>query len=223
MKKNIKRVICFTLCMIMCLGALTSCATVPFRKAKKDDDKLVEKFKDADYTVESVSGSVLDYTAEDMEEVFGVQGVKAIVVAAPEEAESDDEAGIFFYCEKSSDARKSKAGLEDFVKENQDDIDVELIVKRSGKMVYVGTRSVWKTAKAITFGDVLLVAFVAFALIFAVIGFVVIVAVVIILIAGGGIGAVAAVIGKKKKKAIPASNAEEEALIEKTPTEEAVE
>ena len=215
MKKNIKRVICFALCMIMCLGALTSCATVPFRKAKKDDDKLVEKFEDANYNVESISGSWLDYIEETIEEEYGVQGVKAIVMAVPEESESNEEAGIFFYCEKSSDAIKSKAGLKDYVKENQDDTDVELIVKRSGKMVYVGTRSVWRTAKAITFGDVLLGAFVAFALIFAVIGFVVIVAVVIILIAGGGIGAVAAVIGKKKK------NKKLAAAVEVAPTEQA--
>ena len=47
MKKFAKKLICFTLCVLMCMSALTSCASISFRKAKKDDDKLVDKMEDA--------------------------------------------------------------------------------------------------------------------------------------------------------------------------------
>ena len=157
MKKFTKKLICFTLCVLMCMSALTSCASIPFRKAKKDADKLTEKLDDAGYEAYAVSGSLLDYLEDTLEETYGVVGAKAVVTAS--DAENDETGGIFFICENGIDAMKSKSGLKDYVKENPDEFEDEeerIVVRRSGKLVYVGSAKAWRAAKAPTVGGVIL-------------------------------------------------------------------
>ena len=210
MKKFTKKLICFTLCVLMCMSALTSCASIPFRQAKKDSDKLADKLEDAGYETYAISGSLIDYVEDTVKETYGVEGVKAMVTAG--DAENDETGGIFFICESGIKAMKSKSALKDYVKENQDefeDEDERIVVRRSGKLVYVGSAKAWRAAKAPTVGGVILT-ILAFTAV-AVIALAIVAGAVIILI----------IVMKKMKAKKAAKLAAQNEIIVEAPVEEA--
>ena len=194
----------------MCMSALTSCASIPFRQAKKDADKLAEKLDDAGYEAYAVSGSLLDYIEDTLKETYGVEGVKAAVAAS--DAENDETGGVFFICENGIKAMKSKSALKDYVKENQDELEDEderIVVRRSGKLVYVGSAKAWRAAKAPTVGGVILtiLAFTA-------------VAVIALAIVAGAVIILIIVMKKMKKKKAAKLEAQYNVVVE-APAEEA--
>ena len=197
----------------MCMSALTSCASIPFRKAKKDSDKLADKMEDAGYYSYEESGSSVKEAEDDLKEEFGVVGVKAVVMVFSKDYE---EAGYFFICDNAFKAMRSKSGLKDYVKENQDDFDddTKVVVKRSGKLVYIGTKQPWKDAKEATVGDVIL----------GILAFTAVAVIALAIVAGAVIILIILMKTMKKKKAAKLEaqyNVVVEAPAEEAPAEEA--
>ena len=215
MKKFAKKLICFTLCVLMSMSALTSCATIPFRQAKKDSDKLADKMEDAGYYAYEESGSYVREAEDELKEEFGVVGVKAIVMVYSKDYE---EAGYFFICDNAFKAMRSKSGLKDYVKENQDDFDddTKVVVKRSGKLVYMGTKQPWKDAKEAT----------ALGVVLTILAFTAVAVIALAIVAGAVIILIIVMKKMKKKKAAKLAAQNEiivEAPVEEAPAEAAVE
>ena len=201
----------------MCMSALTSCATISFRQAKKDDDKLADKLDDAGYDTYVISGAAFDYVEDTLEETYGVVGAKAVVTAYG--ADKDETGGIFFICENGINAMKSKSGLKDYVKENQDELEDEderIVVRRSGKLVYVGSAKAWRAAKAPT----------ALGVVLSIFAFAAVAVIALAIVAGAVIFLIILMKKMKAKKAAKLAAQNEiivEAPVEEAPAEAAVE
>ena len=133
-KKTLKKIIALTLCIIMCLGVLTSCGSVPFRKAKKDASLMQDKLEDAGYTV-TYSLSTKASTSQD--------GVECILYVS--KAGDPDSRGIFVYCDSRMRANDRYIDYVDTVNNNLDEFE-DYVVRQNGKMTFMGTKDVWAAA-----------------------------------------------------------------------------
>lgn len=133
MKKLIK-LSALALVLIMMVAAFASCAAPA--KDPKDAKKALE---DADYEVMLIDDeTTLKY--------MGVDGLTAYLYAF-----NEDEEGIYIYYFEDKDAAND--AWEDIekeveeLKEAAEEEDVELIVKKSGSMIWYGTKAAIKAAK----------------------------------------------------------------------------
>ena len=141
MKKNIKAIICAALCLIMCVGMLTSCAGSPFdaNKYDKDIDKFMLKLLDAECNASIVSEEFVN----DAEDLFGIDGVKTYIIAE----NNLDKVGHFIFFDSKAEAKTSKRALDDWTERYEDSLaGHNLVVKRSGNLVFMGDRSIWRAS-----------------------------------------------------------------------------
>ena len=132
MKKLVK-ISALALVLIMMVAVFASCAAPA--KDPKDAKKALE---DAGYEVTLIDG--------DMAAMIGVKGLEAAIMAYSEENEDD---GVFIYYFEDKDA--ANEAWEDIEKEVEElkkaNEDVEFIVKKSGTMIWYGTKDAIKAAK----------------------------------------------------------------------------
>ena len=134
--KNVIRVLALSLVMVMMLGLLVSCGG-----PNSDPKKAKEALEDADYEV--------IYASNELEAAFmggWYDGCEAVILASNE----DDEGIYIWYFEEKDDADDAWEDIEEFAKELQEeaeDEDIDLIIKKSGKMIYVGSKQAIKDAK----------------------------------------------------------------------------
>lgn len=130
MKKIIIKILTLTLVLAMACTVLASCGG-----PKADPDKAVESLKDNDYTAEKID-SKLGLL------VFSFAGdVEAVVTGVNKDL---DMITIFYYADaKAANDAWDKVKEE---AESEKDEDVDLIIKKSGKMIYVGTKAAIKAA-----------------------------------------------------------------------------
>ena len=136
-KKTLKKILALTLCIIMCLGVLTSCGSEPFRKAKKNASVMEDKLEDAGYTAVTYSGS-LDHS-------FGgkLEGVERSIFVS--KSDNPDSYGVFMYCDTRWNASTNHNDCMDMVNDDPNNYG-DYIVRRNGKMVFMGSEDVWAAA-----------------------------------------------------------------------------
>ena len=136
--KSLIKVLALTLVMIMALGLLVSCGA-----PNADPEKAEEALKDAGYKV------ILADNALSAAFLGGwYDGCEAVLVATSEENEDD---GIYiWYFEEKEDANNAWEDIEEFAEELNEkakDEDIDMVCKKSGKMIYIGTKQAIKDAK----------------------------------------------------------------------------
>lgn len=130
MKKSLRFLALAMVAIMLCL-ALASCGG-----PNADPEKAVEALNDAGVLATKLPASSLG---------IDVGGVDCVVTGI---GDIDDEAAIIsiIYFEKSSDANDAWDELKEmFEKDMEDDLDFE--IKKSGKMIYCGTKNAIKAAK----------------------------------------------------------------------------
>ena len=131
MKKLIK-LSALALVLIMMVAAFASCAAPA--KDPKDAKKALE---DADYEVMLIDD-------KDALKYAGVDGLTAYLSAVNE----DEEAIVIYYFEDKDAANDAWEDIEKEVKEIQEEEeDLEIVVKKSGSMIWYGTKAAIKAAK----------------------------------------------------------------------------
>ena len=214
MKKSIKRIIGLTLCIIMCLGVLTSCGTVPFKKAKNDAGEMAERMADKGYQSMVVSG---DYVESETTSYFQVYGVKYGVVAYIVNLNNYYvDAGLFFFCNNRINAFRTYLEIVEYVEANSANADKEIIVRKAGKMVFLGTERVWQDATEGRIRDAILGGVATIAIVTVVIAAIVTLIIILIVII------VVTSVVKKAKKKKKAKLAAQNQIVVDAPAEEAV-
>ena len=213
MKKSYKKIICLTLCIIMCIGMLTSCGATSFSKAKKNAGAMAEKLVDKGYFSVVVDG---EYIQEELDGDVPFYGVKTAVIAI--DAPNYDDMAVILYCDSRANAEKT---YNEFIElENEDPDEFEgIVVKKSGKMVFAGTEQAWEDVTEGRIRDIILGTLATIVIAGAVAGAVVVALVVVVLIV--------LIISKISKKRMKAKLTKEitatiEAAAEEAPVEEAV-
>ena len=225
MKKSLKKILCFALFAVICLGALTSCAP-SYNKAKDSpvamERRLSELEKTEGYEFYRDEGCEVEGEISDDIWIDGVEDVLEVVLYDYDSYRSQF-MGMFFYCDSASDARKNVRALKKAVEiEDLDDEVADLVIRRDGKLVFIGERSLWRAATGNPWRGIIKGIATAVGIILAV----VVVAIAIIVAA-----VVVVLLLMKKKKAAPVSDTKEavitEAPVEETPApapaEEAIE
>ncbi len=133
--KNVLRLTTLALVLVMMLGALVSCGA-----PNADPEKAEEALEDAGYEV-----SVDSKLAPAAYKAMGVDGVDCVLSAINLD---EDEEGILFvvYFDEAADAKEA---FEDIKKDAEEEMEDEedFVCKRSGKMIYYGTKNAVKAAK----------------------------------------------------------------------------
>ena len=132
MKKTIIKILAFTLVLTMACALLVSCGGPAATPEKAE--KALEK---NGYKVETID----DETALGFMAAFAGD-VEAIVIGMSEDFK--DGITIFYY----EDAKAANEAWEDVKEEmeGESDEDMELVIKKSGKMIYAGTKDAIKAA-----------------------------------------------------------------------------
>jgi len=127
MKKTL-RLLSLALVLVMTVALLASCGG-----PNKNPEKAKEALEDAGYTV-----TLVDSFA-------GFEGIEKYLTAFKmSEDMSDMEMITIYYFEDSAAA---KDAWEDIQKEAEELDDEDLVIKKSGKMIYAGTKEAVKAAK----------------------------------------------------------------------------
>ena len=220
MKKNIKRIICFALFVVVCLGALTSC--VPSYSKAKDSPvamqrRLSELEKTENYDFGRYPGYYVEGEIEEDKDLW-IDGVEDIlyVYLYDDENWSSQDIGFFIYCESAKDARKNTRTLKEYAKINNPHDDYsDFIIRRNGNLIYAGERSLWREATGNPLRGIAKGLAITSGVVAAIVAFVVVLAIIIT--------AVIVVLLLMKKKASPATDTAEEAVITEAPSENAAE
>ena len=133
--KNVLRLTTLALVLVMMLSCLASC----FGGPNADPEKAEEALKDNDYDVLVVDEKVaLAF--------YGLDNLECVITASSEEDE--DDGIIIFYFEEKEDAKDAFDSeiFEELAEEAKEEMD-DVVVKQSGKMIYIGTKNAVKAAK----------------------------------------------------------------------------
>lgn len=137
MKKTLTRIVALALIAVMACLTLASCGG-----PAADPDKALEALKDNDYTAEKAD----DALSTGALALLGIKGVECIVSGVNEDGENI----TIFYFEDADDAKEAWDGFEDILEEFADEEEMEdsdWVCKKSGKMIYYGTKAGAKAAK----------------------------------------------------------------------------
>jgi len=126
--KNVIKVLALSLVMVMMLGLLVSCGG-----PSKDPDKAVEALKDNDYIAVKVGG----------DDEYDYEGLEAVVTGFKMESLTEGDAIVIFYFEDSASANDAWDELKEEIEEDDEDY----VCKKSGKIIYAGTKQAVKDAK----------------------------------------------------------------------------
>lgn len=127
MKKTL-RLLSLALVLVMTVALLASCGG-----PNKNPEKAKEALEDAGYTVTLVDSAL------------GFEGIEKYLTAFKmSEDMSDMEMITIYYFEDSAAA---KDAWEDIQKEAEELDEEDLVIKKSGKMIYAGTKEAVKAAK----------------------------------------------------------------------------
>ncbi len=137
MKKTVK-VLAFALTFIMLAMALTACAP------KSDPDKALKALKDKEY-----SAVKSDYLGALGLAALGIKGVDSVVSGTKTVEKKDEEktesVTIIYFSSKDA-AKDAWEKVEDYAKDQNKDKDTDWQVKKSGAMIYFGTKAGIKAA-----------------------------------------------------------------------------
>ncbi len=129
MKKLIK-LSALALVLIMMVAAFASCAA-----PAKDPKDAAAALKDAGYVVFTFDGDTLAY-------MYDFKGLETVVTGV--DKENEDNGIVIFYFE---DADAADEAWEDIEKEATEEEIEDVVVKKSGAMIWYGTKEAVKAAK----------------------------------------------------------------------------
>ena len=131
MKKTIRLLAIAMVAVMLCLS-LASCGG-----PNANPDKAIEGLKDEDVLARKLSSSEFG---------IDVPGVDCVVTGVG----VIDGEGAFIsiiYFEKSSDANDAWDEVKEMFENDKKDEDAKIVIKKSGKMIYCGTKNAIKAAK----------------------------------------------------------------------------
>lgn len=130
MKKNILKITALALLAVMLCAMLVACGG-----PNKDPEKAKEALEDADYTVIfNDGGFVGDYLLPD--------GAEATIIAT----KGDDEYISIVYYEDADAANDAWEDAKEEAEELEDEYE-DIVYKKSGKIIYIGTKQAVKDAQ----------------------------------------------------------------------------
>ena len=134
MKKHAKKIIGITLCLIMCIAALTSCRSVEqsgMELYENSPDALVSRYRELGYFTMILNEESFDSTT------FGsgvdVDGIEAVVTV--EDLDNYGNYGYFFFCINTEAARENFNKLVDYNHIHE----IGRNVIQNGSLVYLGS------------------------------------------------------------------------------------
>ena len=135
MKKQIKKIFCIAICLILCIGALTSCGRSGFAYTESE---LTKFYNDHGYDSQRMSGDAFEGV-----EIYEGSNTYFSNIDLAIYVYDDDfkEHGFFFYCLSENGAKKNEENLRDYLRFN-DQFD---LVRRVDDVVYIGTSDIWYT------------------------------------------------------------------------------
>ena len=126
--KSLIKVLALSLVMVMMISMFASC----FGGPNSDPDKAEEALEEAGYLV---TNTTLGYDLE---------GLDTVVTGYKMNSLTDGDAIVILYFEDSKSAKEAWDELKDALDEEDED---DYVVKKSGKMIYAGTKQAVKDAK----------------------------------------------------------------------------
>ena len=130
--KKFTRILALTLVLVMTVAMFASCAA-----PNKDPKKAKEALEENDYKVTLIDGTL----AEAM-----YKGLDSYIAAYKDE----DNAVVIYYFDDKDTANEAWEDIEKDVEELKEEVkekDVEIVAKKSGKMIYFGSKDAVKAAK----------------------------------------------------------------------------
>lgn len=142
MKNRIKKILCITLAVIFCLGALASCGKNE-AKFEYEAEVLAEEYFYLGYEYLIKDGRDIEGTEvyEGSNTYFSNIDCSVLIFS-----EDGEEMGFFFYCDDIDSAKENETNLRDFLA-NAPDADIFDIVRRASNVVYIGTLEIWDYIK----------------------------------------------------------------------------
>ena len=136
MKRTILRIVALALVAVMSCAMLVSCGG-----PASDPDKALEALKDNDYAAakdSTVTPAIL--------KAIGVDGVDCVVSGTNKDGET---VTIVYFDEKDdvNDAWEDVEKIMEKITDKEDREDSDWVCKKSGKMIYFGTKTAVKAAK----------------------------------------------------------------------------
>ncbi len=135
MKKSIVKVLALSLAVMMCV-ALVACGA----PASNPDD-AEKALKDNGYVVVRVDDEGLGGLAMAAFKLAGIDNVATVITGT-----NGDEAITIFYFDEAADANAEWEDVQKWSDDESDD-DSDWVLKKSGKMIYAGTKNAVKAAK----------------------------------------------------------------------------
>ena len=128
--KKFTKILALTLVLVMSVVMLASCGG-----PNADPEKAAKALEDAEYDVDDSK-----LLAPTISSLLGIKGVETVVFG-----EKKDEGITILYFEDKDAANEAWEKVEKYVDDMESDLD--LILKKSGKMIYFGTEAAIKAAK----------------------------------------------------------------------------
>lgn len=133
--KNFVRMLSLALVAVLLGATLVSC--FGFGAPNADPDKAEKALDEAGYMVAKIDNEIAVAAAG---KSLGVDDLECVVTAL-----ADEEAVAIYYFEEADDAKEAFKVIKEKAEKQEEEYDV--VVKRSGKMVYMGTKQAIKDAK----------------------------------------------------------------------------
>lgn len=138
MKKTVRLIALAMVALVLCL-ALVSCGG-----PNADPDKALESLKENGVTWAGKDTTIIPLALK----LLGVDGIDCVVTGT---GELEDEFAhiTIIYFEESEDANDSWEKVQEYAEDNKDDEaeESEWVCKKSGKMIYYGTKNAVAAAK----------------------------------------------------------------------------
>ena len=131
--KTFLKVLALSLVAVLMCATLVSCGG-----PASDPDKAAEALEDADYVVIKADDKISLATYD----ALGVDDLECVITAFNE----DEEGIVIFYFEDKDAANDAWEAIEEIAEEAAEE-EEDLVIKKSGKMIYYGTKQAIKDAK----------------------------------------------------------------------------
>ncbi len=136
MKKSIVKVIALSLVAVMMCALLVSCGA-----PNANPDKAEKALKDNGYVVVRIDNEGLGALGLAVFTAAGIDGIETAITATNDEGESV----TIFYFGESADANDVWEAVQEYSDGEKDD-ESDWVIKKSGKMIYFGTKAGAKAA-----------------------------------------------------------------------------
>ena len=144
-----KKILALLVTSLLLVSVLTSCAVVekifPSKSTTDGPLEIAEHYDKKGYDVLlKVDDDELEEMAEDIE--FGDQDFEYALIVSDSESSDTYKYGVFVFCKDEDTAQKVEAKLNEQKEESSGTMD-SFVVNRDGKIVFLGTQSVWEDKK----------------------------------------------------------------------------